>query len=107
MFPLEVCEPGDFRRNRTTKNLWFGVVTILDSIKNHFMMEVRISRILAPAYGYQPHHNRFTTNELIKRYRWIRYVRFGGYVGYPGGYVLFNVADLTHTLQICRIHNLI
>ena len=23
------------------------------------MMEVRISRILAPAYGYQPHHKRF------------------------------------------------
>ena len=28
-------------------------------VKNPFMMEVRISRILAPAYGYQPHHKRF------------------------------------------------
>ena len=33
--------------------------TIPGSIKNPFMMEVRISRILAPAYGYQPHHKRF------------------------------------------------
>ena len=26
MFPLEVCEPGDFARTGITQNLWFGVV---------------------------------------------------------------------------------
>ena len=29
-------------------------------------------------------------SELIKRYRWIRYVGFGGYVRYFGGYSFVN-----------------
>ena len=31
-----------------------------------------------------------SVSELIKRYRWIRYVGFGGYVRYFGGYSFVN-----------------